>query len=192
MAEMSETPSSRDKYLEALDFITNVLKEHEQILDKSIHELALVTEKIGNTDQLNGKVEKVDEKISLLQKKLTNLTDYLLNSPKEALPSETKKLEPSVQMSPAVYQGEVQGGVSVALHCKQWTDFQALAMNAQTLTFSFKEAEKLFQADALKGNQLITYIGSLPDLSTLLRTWLSVQLDRPEQNILEWSLGKPK
>ena len=189
---MSDTPSSRDNSLEALDFIINVLKEHEQILDKSIHELALVTEKIGDTDQLNSKVEKVDEKISLLQKKLTNLSGYLLNSPIDALPSEMKKLEPRVQVSPAVYQGAVQGGVSVALICKQWIDFQALAMNAQTLTFSFKEAEKVFQADALKGNQLITYIGALPDLSTLMRTWLSMQLDTPERNILEGSLGKPK
>ena len=56
-------------------------------------------------------------------------------------------------------------GPSVILHCKQWEDFQNLAVKAQTLSFSYKEEEKIFQADALKGNQFITYSGALPKLS---------------------------
>ena len=186
---MADTPGSKDKALEALDFIINVLKEHEQILDKSIHELATVTEQIGDTDALNGKLEKVDEKINLLQKEVTNLIGYLSNAPKEALPTALKKPEPQVQ---AVSPSDVQSGSSVILHCKQWVDFQALAMHAQTVTFSLKEAEQVFQTDALKGTQIITYTGAPPNFSTVLKTWLSMQLDTPERNILEGFLGKPK
>ena len=50
MAEMAANPGSKDKSLEALDFIINVLKEHEQNLDKSISEFASVTEQMGNID----------------------------------------------------------------------------------------------------------------------------------------------
>jgi uncharacterized coiled-coil protein SlyX len=192
MAEMADTPGSKDKYFEALDFIINVLKEHEQILDKSIHALATVTEQMGNSDELNGKVEEVDEKINLLQKQVTNLTHCFSTSQKEGLPNAAKKIEAPLQMLHSISQPTVQVGASMAMQCKQWVDFQALAMHAQTLSFSFKEAEKMFQADALRGNQLITYTGALPSISSILRTWLSVQLGMSERNIFEGSLGKPK
>ena len=146
---MAETPGSKDRSLEALDFIINVLKEHEQILDKSIDELATVTEQMGSTDALNGKMEKFDEKISLLQKEVTNLIGYLSNAPKEALPAAIKEAGASNSGNPAV-TAAVQSGPSVILHCKQWVDFQALAMHAQTLTFSFKEAEQFSRLTRLR------------------------------------------
>jgi hypothetical protein len=77
----------------------------------------------------------------------------------------------------------------VILRCKQWEDFQTLAYRAQTLSFSYKEDEKVFQADALKGNQIITYSGALPKFSSILKTSLSKQLDVPETNILEGVLA---
>ena len=95
---MAGNPGSKDKSLEALDFIINVLKEHEQNLDKSINEFALVTEHVGNTDVLNGKIEKVEEKISTLQKEITNLIGILSNSPKEALSAAAKKQEPQTEV----------------------------------------------------------------------------------------------
>ena len=60
------------------------------------------------------------------------------------------------------------------------------------LTFTLKEAGQVFQAYALKGNQIITYAGTPPNFSIILKTWLSRQLDIPERNILEGFLGKPK
>ena len=61
---LARNPQSKDEALEALDFIVNVLKEHEKDLDKLINELATVTEQLGDTGQINGKVEKVEEKIN--------------------------------------------------------------------------------------------------------------------------------
>jgi len=77
----------------------------------------------------------------------------------------------------------------VILRCKQWEDFQTLAFRARTLSFSYKEDEKVFQADALKGNQIITYCGPLPKFSSILKGSLSKLLDVPETNILEGVLA---
>ena len=182
---MAKNPQSKDEALEAVDFIVNVLKEHEKDLDKLINELATVTEQIGDTGELTGKVEKIEEKINNLQKEVTNLIGYLSSAPKEALPTVAKEQTGEAASPVAV----VQGGPSVILRCKQWEDFQTLALKAQTLSFSYKEEEKVFQADALKGNQIITYSGALPKFSFILKLWLSKQLDVPERSILEGVLA---
>jgi hypothetical protein len=196
--DMSKNHQSKDEALEALDFIVNVLKEHERDLDKLINELATVTEQLGDTGELTGKVEKVEEKINGLQKEVTNLISYLSGAPKEALPPAVAK-EQASQAVPAVAKEQVseaapatavvQGGPSVILRCKQWEDFQSLAFQAQTLSFCDKEDEKVFQADALKGNQIITYCGAIPKFSSILKMWLSKQLDIPEKKILEGVLA---
>jgi hypothetical protein len=190
--KMAENSGSKDKALEALDFIINVLKEHEQNLDKSINELATVTEQIGDTKALTGKIEKVEEKINNLQKEVTNLIGYLSNATKEALSTAVKKQEPQTQATPTTSQAVVQGQPSVILHCRQWRDFQVLAMHAQMLSFNIKETEKVFQVNALKKNQIIIYTGALPNFSIILKTWLSQQLDTSESNILEGFLEKLK
>ena len=78
---------------------------------------------------------------------------------------------------------------SVVLRCKQWEDFQTLAAGAQTLSFNYKEEEKVFQADALKGSQIINYSGAIPKFSAVLKAYLSKQLNVPEQAILEGVLA---
>ena len=184
---MAKNPQSKDDALEALDFIVNVLKEHEKDLDKLINELATVTEQIGDTSELNSKVETVEIKIDTLQKEVTNLVSFYVSSgPKDALPVASIK----EQLSEVAPTATASAGVpSMILRCKQWEDFQVLAAKAQTLSFSYKEEEKIFQADALKGSQIITYIGALPKFSSILKTWLSKQLDVPERSILEGVLA---
>ena len=179
---MSKRPQSKDEALEALDFIVNVLKEHEKDLDRLIGELGTVTERLGETGELSNKVEKVEERISGLQNEINSLIHYLSASPREP-PSLT------APQKTEVVQTGVMHGPPVILRCKQWDDFQTLSFQAQTLSFMYKEAEKTFQADALKGNQIITYSGELPKLTALLKMWLSKQLEIPEQKILEGVLA---
>jgi hypothetical protein len=183
--KLDKNPQSKDDALEALDFIVNVLKEHEKDLDKLINELATVTEQMGDTGELSAKVEKVETKIDALQKEVTNLIGQISGISKEEFPAAIANEHQPKEVIPNV----VQNGPSVILHCKQWEDFQTLAVKAQTLSFSYKEEEKIFQADALKGNQFITYNGALPKLSSILKTWLSKQFDVPERNILEGVLA---
>ena len=172
----------KDEALEALDFVVNVLKEHEKDLDRLINELATVTDQLGNTGELSGKVEKVEEKINSLQKEVTNLVSYLSGIEKKEGKLEGPKEQKSEPARPVI---QALGGPSLVLQCKQWEDFQVLAYQAQTLSFNYKEDEKMFQADALKGSQVVTYVGCLPKFSAILKSWLSKQLDVPEKNILE-------
>jgi len=183
---LAKNPQSKDDALEALDFIVNVLKEHEKDLDKLINELANVTEQMGDAGELNSKVEKVEGKIDMLQKEVANLVCYISNGSNNPLSTAATREQPS-EMVPATVTA--LGAPSVILRCKQWEDFQVLATKAQTLSFSFKEDEKVFQADALKGNQIITYSGVLPKFSSILKMWLSRQLDVAERNILEGVLA---
>jgi hypothetical protein len=180
-----KNPQSKDDALEALDFIVNVLKEHEKDLDKLINELATVTEQIGDTGELSSKVQKVEEKIDFLQKQVTSLINFLSGASKDSLPSAAATLQPNETTPTSAFAEVVRSGPSVVLRCSQWEDFQTLATKAQTISFSYKEQEKIFQADALKGNQVITYSGSLPKLSSILKLWLSKQLDVPERSVLE-------
>ena len=179
---MSKKPQARDEALEALDFIVNVLKEHENDLDRLIGELGTLTEQLGETGELTCKVENVEEKISGLQTEIGGLVKYLSQSPPQSI-SVIKKDEVDTVQSKPVH------GPPVILRCKQWLDFQTLATNAQTLSFMYKEIEKTFQADALKGNQIITYSGPLPKFDSLLKMWLSKQLEIPEKQILEGVLA---
>ena len=184
--KLAKNPQSKDDALEALDFIVNVLKEHEKDLDKLINELTIVTEQIGDTGELSSKVENIEEKIDTLQKEVTNLIGHISSVPREASPT-TLASEKNETIPAAT--AALQGAPSVVFRCRQWEDFQALANKAQTLSFSYKEEEKVFQADALKGNQIITYSGALPKFSSILKTWLSKQLDVPERSIMEGVLA---
>jgi hypothetical protein len=183
---MADNLNSKDKALETLDFIINVLKEHEQNLDGSIGELETVTEHAGKIDKMNGKIEGLEKEINSLQKDIASLSGILSNSPKETFAASVNKQEPQAapMVSPAA-----QGGSCIVLQCKEWLDFQTLSMNAQTLTFNIKDDEKTFQANALKGNQIIMYSGQLPMLSSIMISWLSQRLEVPKHNIMEGALS---
>ncbi len=186
---MSKKIPSKDEALEALDFIVNVLKEHEKDLDRLINELGAVTERMGDTGELSGKVEKVEERLATLQTEITNLVTRLSNP--QGTPSWPAQ-EPTPALGdqiPAPIQTGQSTGPPVILRCKQWDDFQTLATQAQTLSFMYRETEKTFQVDALKGNQIVTYSGDLPKHTALLKTWLSKQLDVPEKKVLEGILA---
>ena len=171
---MSKRPQSKDEALEALDFIVNVLKEHEKDLDRLISELGTVAGQLGDTGELSGKVEKVEQRVSGLQNEINNLVNYLSTSPREApLVIREQKSEAVAAPRSEVAQPVMVHGPPVILRCKQWEDFQSLARGAQTLSFLYREAEKSFQADALKSNQIITYSGELPKATGLLKAWLS-------------------
>jgi hypothetical protein len=180
---MSKKVPSKDEALEALDFIVNVLKEHEKDLDRLINELGNITEKMGDTGVLSGKVERVEERLTTLQNEIANLITYLSTS------REASTVSPqTIGQSEKPRMTEVRGP-PVILRCKKWEDFLNLASQAQTLSFIDRETEKAFQVDALKDNQIITYSGELPKYTSLLRAWLSKELDVPERKVLEGILA---
>ena len=182
---MSNKAPSKDEALEALDFIINVLKEHEKDLDRLISELGTITERLGDAGEFGGKIEKVEERLTTLQGEITNLITYLSTS-HEALAVPPQVVQGEEVQTPQIRETR---GPPVILRCKRWEDFQKLAYQAQTLSFLYKEDEKSFQVDALKNNQIITYSGDFPEQVSLLKTWLSKQLSIPENKILEGILA---
>jgi len=183
---MSRKIPSKDEALEALDFIVNVLKEHEKDLDRLINELGNITEKMGDTGELSGKVEKVEERLTTLQNEITNLITYLSASQESQQPVTPQVLEGTKSENAQVKETRAP---PLILRCKLWEDFQTMANQAQTLSFMYREAEKAFQVDAVKDNQIITYSGQLPKETSMLKAWLSRQLDVPEKKILEGILA---
>ncbi len=191
---MAKNPQQKDEALEALDFIVNVLKEHEHDLDKLINELATVTEQMGDTGELTGKVEKVEEKIINLQKEVTTLIGNISCGSKIAAPALVAQNVPA--MAPVIVGSGIEAvstltsnGPSVILNCKLWEDFQELAAGAQTISFNYKEDEKIFQTYALKANQVISYSGPLPRFSIIMKAFLAKQLNVSERCILEGILS---
>ncbi|MCK5563297.1 hypothetical protein KAI30_03910 [Candidatus Bathyarchaeota archaeon] len=160
--------SSRNDALEALDFIINVLKEHEKGLDRLIDQLGTVTEQFGEAGEVTGKVEKIEERLSSIQSELSNLIKFI-SSPGEM----------------RVYAH----GPPVIVKCKQWEDFKALAVGAETVSFLFREADKTFQADALKDGKVLTYNGEFPRDVNLLKIWLSKELGVAENKVFEGVLS---
>lgn len=182
---MSEKPPSKDEALEALDFIVNVLKEHEKDLDQLISELGAVAGTLGNSGELSEKVTKVEDKITGLQNQVTTLLKQLTPSLSQIQPAAVLNVGAEKTQAPQV---GAQNAVTLVLHCTQWADFQARAIQAQTVSFTYNETEKIFQVNALKNGQLLNYKGEIPGIGVLLKTWLSKQLATPEKIILEGTL----
>ncbi len=164
---MTKKPSKKEA-LEALDFIVSVLKEHEKDLDRLIGELDEVTKRFGETGEVSGKIESVEERLSSLQTEMSDLIRFI-SSPREA----------------PVYAH----GPPVIVRCKQWEDFKVLASGAETVSFLFRETEKTFQADALKGGRVLSYNGEFPRDTRLLRIWLARELDVAEDKVFEGVLA---
>ena len=164
---MERKPTKNDA-LEALDFIINVLKEHEKDLDRLISQLGIITESLGKTGELTGKIEKIEDHITTLQGEITNLIKHVA-SPRDS-PSYTPR-------------------TPVTIKCKQWEDFKTMATGAETVSYLFKEAEGSFQADALANGRIVSYTGEFPKNSSLLKLWLSRELDVAEESIFEGVLN---
>ncbi len=184
---MSEKSPSKDEALEALDFIVNVLKEHEKDLDKLVSELGSVAGQLADSGELTNKVKKIEDKINGLQDNVGNLLKSLSNSSKEQKAFSAPIVKPSAQSE--IASPPVSSGMPVVLKCRQWDDFQSLAAQAQTVSFILKDSEKTLEVDALKNNQVISFVGEMPKLSFLLKMFLSRQLAVSETHVLEGSMA---
>ena len=170
---VKKTPS-KDEALEALDFIINVLREHEKDLDRLIGELSTVTSSVGQTGEMGDKIDRVEERLSTLQNEIAGLVNTFSS--------------PGNQPSPVLATTPLKGP-PVIVRCKQWDDFKTLAKGADTVSFLFRETEKGFQADALKNGRVLTYSGELPKDEKLLKLWLARELKVDEDQIFEGILA---
>jgi len=161
---------NKDEALEALDFIINVLKEHEKDLDRIVSELGKIAGKFGQLGEVSSKIERVEARLSSIQGGVASLAKDL-SIPKEPV-SRTR-------------------GPSVIVRCTQWDDFRVMAKGAETVSFLLlsKEAEKFLQANALKDGRVFTYKGGFPREAKLLKFWLARELNVAEDCVFEGVLA---
>jgi small-conductance mechanosensitive channel len=179
-------PSKNDAF-EALDFIIAVLKEHEKDLDRLINELGVITEKLDKGEH-SEKIENVENRLSQIQTELTELIKFL-SIPGEKPPAALAQAQAEAQAKAETTQPAYMRGPPVIVRCRQWEDFKLLAQSAETVSFLYKDAEKSFQADALKNGRVLTFNGALPESVKLLKTWLARELSTQESRIFEGVLA---
>ena len=185
---MLAKPPSKDESLEILDFIVNVLKEHEKELDRLITELGTTTEALTKTGELGTKITRIEEEITDLEKDITRLFKSVPD-PSVGTPVAAKdgvKIQPKPEESKPEL---AQERLPLIIRCKQWEDFLALATHAQTVAFTFEEAEKSFSVHALNNKQIITYTGEAPKIPVLFKNYLSRHLQITDRQILEGELS---
>ena len=165
-----EPKPNKNEALEALDFIINVLKEHEKDLDRLIGQLGIITESLGETGEITEKIEKIEDRISNLQGEIGDMIKNI-----------------------AVPQGNAPSVMTlkspVSMKCRKWEDFKTMAAGSETVSYLFKTSENTFQAEALKDGKLVTYVGEIPSNSTLLKLWLSKELDIDKDSVFEGNLN---
>jgi hypothetical protein len=163
--------------------VVNVLKEHENDLDRLINELGTVMASFGKSGEMTDRVERVEERLTTLQNEIAGLIKFL-SSPGQrpsALPISPSPRPVSTPPSTA--------RAPVIVRCRQWNDFKTMAKGADTVSFLFREAERNFQADALKDGRVLTYSGDLPKDTSLLKMWLARELEVTEESIFEGILA---
>jgi len=192
---LSRKPKGKDEALEAIDFIVNVLKQHEKDLDRLISQLAKITNQITKKGELPTRIEAMEQQLTTLQTEINNLIQLLsatkeIPTPAQApapMPQPTEQ-PPATTAAPPP-QPAYTRGPPVIVRCKKWQDFKTLAQKAETVSFLYKETEKTFQADALKQNRVYTYNGETPKDSVLLKNWLAKELQIEEEKVFEGVLA---
>ncbi len=71
---------------------------------------------------------------------------------------------------------------------KTWSEFQIFASQHEFSAYTYRDSDKLFEINAVKDNQLLVYIGEIPNISTMLRSWLSSQLSVNPEKIVEGTI----
>ena len=74
---MADKPASKDTPSDAIDLIMDILKNHEQNLDKSIDQLATIIDDIDCQKALVERLERIVEKIEKMQNDITVLSHFM-------------------------------------------------------------------------------------------------------------------
>ena len=154
-----------------LDLISNNLREFEKDFKRLIGQF----QKIGDSSRLRGdmaeKFEDAKKRLMSVQKEISNVV--------ECLPASA----PMPNITTTVL------GPPIIIRCKNWEDFKLQASNADSVSFLYKDEERAFQVDAVRGNRVFTYSGQLPNGAMLLKTWLSREVGTRESQVSEGVLA---
>lgn len=156
---------------ETLDSILNNLREFERNFKRLISQF----QKIGDSSRLSGEIaekfENAKKRLYSIQREISNVVESV----------------PASDATTSTMTSVV--GPTIILRCKNWEDFKLQASNADNISFLYREEEKAFQVDAVKGSRIYTYSGQLPNGAVMLRMWLSKEVGTEASRILEGVLA---
>lgn len=155
---------------EALDSVLKSLKKFEANFKRLIGQLRGIGESQGLSVEETEKLKDVKVRLSAFQREISNTVNSL-----SGLPATSSLVS--------------VGGPPLIIRCKNWEDFKRHALNADTISFLYREEEKTFQVDAVKGGKVYTYSGEAPSGTALFRVWLSKEVDVEEDEVLEGLLA---
>jgi len=155
----------------ALISVVKKLKKFEMEFKRLVSQTREISESSGVIEEDNRKFENVKERLSGIQREISNLVGSF------GVSSGSTDIADYVRGPPIIIQ------------CKQWDDFMLRASGANTISFLYEEERRAFQVDALKNDKVYTYNGQLPSDIKLLKAWLSKELGIEENKVLEGILA---
>jgi hypothetical protein len=75
---MSKNSPAKDGSFEALDFILNIIKEHDKDLDRVATELASIAKRRGEKGDVRDRIAKIEDQIDSLQRDVDKIAKILL------------------------------------------------------------------------------------------------------------------
>ena len=157
---------------EMLDLILNNLREFEVDFRRLIGQFQKISDSSQLSEDMAEKFEDAKKRLLSVQRGISNVMESLPDSAPTAASVATSVMGPPV-----------------IIRCKNWEDFKLQASSADNISFLYREEEKTFQADAVKGSRVYTYSGQLPNGASLLKIWLSSELGTGESQVSEGVLA---
>jgi hypothetical protein len=161
---MSKRSTIENRNPGSLDFIENSLNENSKDLRELNNEMREINQNLKDVKELKGAVSRLSDLLSQSMLQRGGETGLEKNSATSDCKMSSSNLE-----VPAI-------GEYFVVKCANWEDFEGYAKGVQQVVFAIREADRVFEADAVKGNQIIAYIGKVPEVSELLKVWLSNKL----------------
>jgi hypothetical protein len=171
--------------------IVNSLKEKSGNLKMLLDQMGTTKNQIGVKYDLTT-LKTIEERMNFLQ----NDVNYIVKSSQPTALKTQNSMFASIPSKEPKENGidflrdiEARNSTMI-LRFKNWEDFQAFASQPQAVCFTYRESDRVFEADALKSNQIAVYIGEMPNPLALLKLWLSSRLELPEKRVFEGTLTK--
>jgi hypothetical protein len=161
---MSKRSIIENKNPGSLDFIENSLNENSKDLRELKNEIHEICQSLKDFNELKAVILRLSNLLSQLMSQRGGETEPEKNS----AVSDHKILSTNMEVAPISDYFVVK--------CANWADFETYAKGVQQVVFAIRESDRVFEADAVKGNQIIAYIGKVPEVSELLKVWLSTKL----------------
>jgi len=191
---MPKKPDFQIDTSNSLEFVASSIKENNETMDLLLKEMRNISDRIGDVCELTT-FKRIEEKINDVQSGIRNLRDNTqaqvslaparaaqpaAPAPKTTMPEPQQNLPPPPELL----------NPGLVVRYKDWQDFFAFASGAQTVAFGYREADRTFEVDALKNNQVAVYIGEMPKTATLLKIFLSKQLGISAEKVFEGAISR--